>query len=134
MFKLNLNTYTSFSSSVANRVAVCSNIKDVIKIDNGKVYVNDILIEGLVDFELTIKTSKEQPEIKANNFNLTVYGNVNKVNTMGRVSVTGNSGRIDTAGRVEVGGDVQGNINTTGSVTCGKVSGNINTVGKVTVK
>lgn len=130
MFKLNLNSYAKV---VVNGQTVFGNTKDVIKIDNGRVYVNDILIEGLVDFELTIKTSKDQPEIKTNNFNVTVYGNVNKVNTVGRVSVTGNTGKIDTTGRVEVGGDVNGNINTTGSVTCGKVSGNIDTVGKVTV-
>lgn len=47
--------------------------------------------------------------------------------------VNGDVENVDTVGRVEVKGAVKGNINTTGSVDCGNVGGDIDTTGSVTV-
>ncbi len=59
--------------------------------------------------------------------------NLEKLDTVGPVTVNGNCGKVDTTGSVTVEGD-SGSIDTTGSVTVrGNCKGSINTVGRVTV-
>lgn len=85
-----------------------------ISINNGKIYVNGNLREGL-----------ESPSIEVK-----IEGNVASVRTdSGNVSVTGDVTTINTASGDVTCKDVKGGVLTmSGDVTCGNIGGNVSTM------
>lgn len=105
---------------------------------NGKIYTgkSSVLIKNNEVWIDGIKQDKGYDS--SNNYNHTynveVSGDrIDKINTVGRVTVTGNCGDINTTGRVEIGDSCR-NVNTVGRVTAKSISGKVSTIGKVTVE
>ena len=105
-----------------------------VSVINSKVYVDGKLVEDASDS-------------KTKNITVHVYGNVDKLDTPGSVSVEGNVGSIETAsgdvkvkgcvtgdcksssGSIIVGGDVSGSCTTmSGDIKANKISGSCNTM------
>lgn len=129
----NNSTYISNNSDYVNIVGTSSvNI-------NGKVYTgnniqirnNEVYIDGKKSEEGYVDSgSSSTPHCYQVIVNCQ---NLEKVETVGSVTVNGNCGTVSTTGSVNVEGN-SGTIKTTGSVTvAGNCSGSISTMGRVTV-
>jgi hypothetical protein len=93
-----------------------------VSINNGTVIVNGVDITG--------KLAKS----KYTSINVTIEGDVNRIDCNGSVDVKGNTGNIDCGGNCSVGGNVSGSIDCGGSCNCGNVGGNIDAGGSVHCK
>lgn len=97
-----------------NKIVINGNVFETngktISICNGTVIVDgNIIKNGLVE-----------------NINVTIQGDVEKIDCSGSVNVEGNViGNIDCGGSVDINRDVKGSIKCGGSCTCGTVSGDI---------
>lgn len=87
-----------------------------ITINNGTIIIDGTVIqEGLTG-----------------SINVAIYGDVEKINCGGSVSVEGNVlGDIDCGGSANIRGDVKGSVDCGGSCTCGNVGGDIDAGGSV---
>lgn len=115
-----MNTFNNLKS-VLKDINGATYIKDIkiegaqsIIIDNGKVYVNGILQEGLSSHSIEIK----------------VEGSVGSINTAsGDVTINGDANSINTASGDVRCHEVKGCVHTmSGDVTCGDIAGSVNTM------
>lgn len=97
-----------------NGTAIACSGNNVV-ISNGKVIIDENVIQTDI----------------GNNAQVTIDGNVNRIECPGSVEVHGNSGGIDCGGSCTIKGSVNGDIDCGGSCTCGTVSGNIHAGGSV---
>lgn len=87
-----------------------------ITIQNGTIIIDgDVVQDGLTG-----------------NINVSIHGDVEKINCGGSVSVEGNVlGDVDCGGSATIRGDVKGSVDCGGSCTCGNVGGDIDAGGSV---
>ena len=103
-----------FNSVVVNgQIFNCSGSN--ITISNGKVIVDGKVV-----------TAETSPRLE-----VTINGDVNKLDCDGSATIYGNAGSIDCGGSCHVDGNITGNIDAGGSVTCGNVMGDIDAGGSV---
>lgn len=103
-----------------NRIVINGNVTETngrsVSINDGTVIVDGKIIQSRI----------------TGNINVTIQGDVEKINCTGSVNVEGNVvGSIDCGGSAHVTGDIKGNIDCGGSCTCGNVGGDINAGGSV---